>query len=201
MTQQFIMVDREGTFKATIIENGIKAFDSGAVAFTFSVRLTALWDSAAEKWWPWEQYNQGCDGDIWLVNKQQKLLDLNVKSLAKALNWNGDFTVLGTPNAQFPDVQVVIKNDEYKDKTRLRVQFLNPVNSTPGGMGLADDTAINALKARFGGQIRAIVSVVEAATAPIVGPGPQPPAPPAPPAPPGGAVPPPQNIGPDGLPF
>lgn len=200
MQSQFVGVDREGTFKGTIIENGLKAFDSGAVAFTFAVRLTALWDSAAEKWWPWEQYNQGCEGDIWLVNKAQKLLDTNVKALAKAIGWNGDFAVLGTPNAQFPDVQVVIKNDEYKDKQRLRVQFINPLNSTPGGMGLADDQAIQSLKARFGGQIRAIVSATEATTAPIVGPGPTPPAPPAPPAPPSGATPP-AGIGPGGLPF
>jgi hypothetical protein len=107
------------------------------------------------------------------VNEKQ------IEALVKCAGWDGNLSSLVDGSWTPTPLQVSVEEDTYKEQTRYRIAWLNPVDRTPGGGSLSniDTSNVKALEARFGSPIRAIVGSAKRNAAPTTG---KPPAPPKP---------------------
>ena len=150
-------VDRAGTFRGNIVEYGLKEVESGSVAVTLRVYLTAFWDDVNKTWMEWHEYDQEAHGDIWIVKKDKTLNQNAVNSLIRNAGWDGDIESVQNNKWQPTPVQVVVVEDTYNGETRLKISFINDHDRTPGGLG-ANMTPEKAkqLQMQFGSSLRAL---------------------------------------------
>jgi hypothetical protein len=149
-------VDRAGSFKATIEEYGLKEMESGSVAISLKAKLTDFWDG--QQWHDWREYEQEAEGDVWVVKKDGTPNEKAIETLVKFAGWDGDFlSVIQGQWAPTP-CQLTIKAEDYQNRTRLKIAFVNDLNRTPGGqMSNVDEAKAKELQSRFGASMRAIV--------------------------------------------
>jgi hypothetical protein len=148
-------VDREGQFKAKIIEYGIRSADSGAVAVSLKAHLTELWHE--DHWVPWAEYQQEATGDVWVVKKDGTVSQDSAENLMRCTGWDGSFTSISGKTWEPTDCQVQISKDEYKGQVRYRINYVNPIDRDPtGSMSVVPDDKIRELENRFGAPLRAI---------------------------------------------
>lgn len=151
-------VDREGNFQAEIIDYGLKDFESGSVAVSLRVKLTAEWNSETESWDDWTQYDMEAGGDIYIIKKDGKLNDGQVKNLSQYAGWDGSLTSITERTWQPTKCQVSIESDVYKNNTRHRIGFINEFGRKPGAkISTVDAVKAKELEARHGAALRAIV--------------------------------------------
>lgn len=167
--------DREGTFKADIIEYGLKEHESGAVSLNIQCALGELWDRDNKVWDEWAQHDMRAFGSLNLVKKDGTLNQTQIKSLVEATGWNGDFAAIANCTWQPLRCQVQTKRNEYEGNVSFRVNWVNPVDAEPGsGLSNIDPDKAKALNARFGGNIRALAGNATRNATPAAG---KPPAP------------------------
>lgn len=192
-------VDREGQFRAKILEYGIRPADSGAVAVSLHVHLTELW--SGDQWHPWAEYQMEAFGDVWVVKKNGEVSQDAAENLMRCTGWDGSFASISNKTWKPTDCQVAISKDEYKGQVRYRINFVNAFDRDPsGGMSTVPDDKIRELENRFGASLRAIRGNImrNQPAAPANG------KPTAPPAPPAAAAPHPASAAAqsaDGIPF
>jgi len=114
-----------------------------------------------------------------LEKKDHSLNDNTIEALKAALGWDGrDPFWLQDQAAELAEkpVQVKLAFEEYNGSTTLKVQFLNPYGSRPGGVPRADDELRRNVTNRLGPKFRALAGGTPANA-------PKPAGKPAPPAP------------------
>lgn len=150
--------DREGVFRGTISEYGLKEFDSGAVAVKFRADLAEIWDAANQAWHPWAEYEMEVFGDAFVVKKDGTLNEASVNSLVKNAGWDGSFHSITDGKWQPTPCQFTVKRSEYNGKTYYNAAFINGFDDIPGGGALPklDEDKTKSLDKRFASQLRAI---------------------------------------------
>lgn len=174
--------DREGNFKAHILDYGIRKADSGAIAVTIKAQLMALWDSEQQDWIPWSEYDQEAWGDIWVVKKDGSLNENAVKSLINHAGWDGTLESIANKTWQPADCQVQIQENKYQGETTYRVSFVNDLERIPGGINSLSQQEVGALAAQYGAPLRALAGTALNAKKSAPKPGSRPAAPPKKPA-------------------
>lgn len=169
-------VDREGDFRAEIVEFGLRELDSKAVCVPIRAKITEFWNG--EAWDDWRQYDMHAGGDIWIGKKDGSANDKQIEALMRHAGWDGSLAALVDGSWHPTPCQITVKQDSYEGKTTYKIAWLNAFDRTPGGgsMSNVDEAKVKGLEARFGQTLRALSGNVRRnAAAPS---GRKPPAPP-----------------------
>ncbi len=171
-----VQLDRAGTFRAYPLSWTVESSDkpdsqSVAIAIQFGI---------FQQWHPDENGNGGQWSQEWpqgyfvygrsfVVGRDGKTKAGAVEALAKAALWNGDWDALaGTPPNVF--VLIEVEPNEFGGKTTYRAAWINPNADVPkprsGAFAPADESLLASLRARFGGETRAIAGGKPAGHAP-----------------------------------
>lgn len=150
--------DREGRFKATMIEQSIVEKDSGVVQLAAKFAVFQLLVDGA--WIDIPQQDEF--GYFNLILTDGSPADRNIENLCAAIGWNGhDLAQLqGTDWSQRP-VQLTVKHKPARtvgDKTyeaRFEIAFINPEDWEGAKLEKLPEAGIKALTAKFGGKLRA----------------------------------------------
>lgn len=162
-----IECDREGDFRAEILEYGLQKADSGAVGVRMCFRLTAMWNTESQQWDDWSQWNVVAWGSQWIIKKDQKVNTRTVESLSRNCGWDGSLGSIVNNTWEPTPCQVSVKAEEYEGNTSHRVAFVNPFDRIPGAnVGNVDIDGLKALEQQFGSSLRAVVGNVKRNTAP-----------------------------------
>ncbi len=127
-------IDREGIFKARVIEHAVTQTRNGFPQWQASVYLVAKFDEEAAEpvWIDWSEYNMSVPVYSVLCNNDQKLL--NWENVERATGWDGNsFQSLDGLDLTDHVIQVRIEEDTYDGKTRLKVQWVDAADSDPYG--------------------------------------------------------------------
>lgn len=179
-------LDRAGTFRAYPLSWTIEPSekeDSQSVAIAIQFGIFQQWhpDEKGEGGQWSQEWPQGyfCYGRTFIVGRDGKPKAGAVEALKKAGLWNGDTDELGGPPPQV-FVLIDVEPNEYRGQTSFRANWIHPNADVPpkrtGGFAPADESLLASLRARFGGQFKAIAGGKPPAGGP--------PAPPAKTAPP-----------------
>ena len=180
-----MLPNREGLFHAYPAEIGVD--ETGPNHLTTAIVRFRLFEELKDGQWS-DCFDEGLEivGYFYLECRDGSLNSITLDSLKNALGWDGrdPFWLQETDLSERP-VQVKLGFEQYNDKTRLKVQYLNPYGSTGGGISKADDTKKTAIRNRLGSKLRSLAGPAKAPAkpaAPTKQPPPEPKAPP-PPAP------------------
>jgi hypothetical protein len=148
--------DRTGSFRAEILDYGLKKMDSGAVAVALHVKLTEMWDG--ENWQPWAEYDMEAFGDVWIVKKDGKLNERQARALMQYAGWNASLESIADATWEPTPCQVEITHEKYKDQDQYKIAWVNDFNRVPGVGALSnvDQDGVKELAARFGSPLRAL---------------------------------------------
>lgn len=159
-----VNVDREGTFRGTIVEYGLKEMDSGSIAVSIKAQLTEFF-SDEEGWVDWTQYDVEAQGDVWVIKKDKTINQRAADSLVKFAGWDGTFTSINQGAWHPMPCQFTIKGEapnEYHADTKYSIAFVNDFGRTPGGnLSNVDADRAKQLEGQYGSQMRALFSNVK----------------------------------------
>lgn len=154
------MPKEEGRYLASPKEWGVEEnTKTGTVGFSCLFALNSQWDG--EQWVDRTMEDLEITGFFNLIKKDGQPNEYSIQSLRDALGWSGasfaDLNGDGWYNDAI-EVQLVLKNEEYEGKTRLKVRYLNPrdYEGGNGGVKKAADSEIQNLDSKYGPALRAI---------------------------------------------
>ena len=90
---------------------------------------------------------------LYLVSKAGAINEKTVANLKAAVGWDG-LAISALVEDAWPAFQITVAPEEYQGKTRNKVQWLNPNNSTGGSEIHSDD--LKAIAAKYGAMFRAV---------------------------------------------
>lgn len=172
-----MLPNREGRFKATILEHGVAETGPNKLA-TFVCRFQLIQELINGEWEPVDQ-DFDITGYFYLEKRDGTLNSITIDNLKSAFGWDGrDPFWLQDADFSRLVVQVKIAFETYDNKTRLKVQYVDAENATPTGVPQADDAARRSIGTRLGSKFRANVGGTPApAPKPNAGSRPTPPKP------------------------
>lgn len=160
-----IQCDREGVFRADILEYGLREFESGSVAISIRVRFREAWNG--EGWDDLTQYeDMEAHGSLFIIKKDGSINNSQVEALVEAAGWDGSMNSIVNATWTPTPCQVVIKAEDYKGQRQYRISFVNPYDRVPGGLSNIDPEKAKALETRFGSSLRAVAGNVKRNAAP-----------------------------------
>lgn len=172
-------IDRPGTFRGNIIDFGLREEQSGAVAVTLKVALNQMW--TGHEWVDWSQYDQEVEGFYYIIDR--KGLNQNkVNALCRNAGWDGDLDSIIQQKWEPKPIGLTVEASEYKNQIQYRVGFINDYERTPGAASNLTPESAQALKAKYGAQLRALAGNISRGNGTPAG-RPTPPPAPAPMAP------------------
>lgn len=149
--------DREGVFRAELLDYGLKEMESGSVAVSVHCKLTEIWDDQNKAWADWREYDMEAFGDVWIVKKDGTTNDKAAESLMRYAGWSGSLVAVSDGSWKPTPFQVTISKEVYKDQASFKIAFVNDYDRTPGGvMSNVTPDKVKALEARFGAPLRAL---------------------------------------------
>ena len=107
-----IQVDREGTFRAEIVEYRLlPKFESGAVGVSITARLLEIWaeEDGEGQWYDWAEYEMEASGLVTIVRKDGTLNQRSCESLMQHAGWDGDPMSIQTHTWQPTACQCLLK--------------------------------------------------------------------------------------------
>lgn len=169
-----MLPNREGRFKATILEHGVAETGPNKLA-TFVCRFQLTQELINGEWEPVEE-DLDITGYFYLEKRDGTLNSVTIDHLKSAFGWDGrdPFWLQDADFGQLV-VQVKLAFETYDNKTRLKVQYVDAEGATPSGIPQADDAARRTIATRLGAKFRA-----NAGGTPAPAPKPSRPAPPRP---------------------
>ena len=176
--------NREGLFNAYPTEVGVDETGPNKLA-TCIIKFKLYQElQASGEWGDCAADNFEITGYFYLEKKDGSLNAITIDALKAALGWDGrdPFWLQETDLSQHA-VQLKLAFEEFKGKTRMKVEYLNPFGSTGGGgVTKADGAAKTAIRNRLGSKLRAIAGPSQQVTPPPATPPSLPPAKPKAPA-------------------
>ena len=106
-------------------------------------------------------------GWFYLFKKDGQPNDFTIKALKESLGWDG--RSIGTLNDgewSQTEVQLSLAYEEYNGKQKLKVQFINPRDSVPGGVERSDPQTVQSLDQKYGAVLRAMNGAANGKAAP-----------------------------------
>jgi len=172
-----MLPNREGRFKATILEHGVAETGPNKLA-TFVCRFQLTQELINGEWEPVDE-DFDITGYFYLEKRDGTLNTVTIDHLKSAFGWDGrdPFWLQDADFGQLV-VQVKLAFETYDNKTRLKVQYVDAEGATPSGVPQADDAARRTIATRLGAKFRA-----NAGGTPAPAPKPSPRTRPAPPKP------------------
>jgi hypothetical protein len=152
-----MLPNREGRFKANIIEHGVAETGPSNLA-TFVCKFGLIQELANGDWVPVDE-SLDITGYFYLEKKDGSINTITVDALKEAFGWDGrdplwlqdtDFVSSGLL------VQVKLGYELYNGRQRLKVQFVDAENAAPAGVAKADDNTRRSLSTRLGSKLRAL---------------------------------------------
>lgn len=153
-----MLPNREGRFKATIMEHGVSETGPNNLA-TFVCKFQLIQELGNGQWNPVDE-DLDITGYFYLEKRDGSLNTVTIEALKSAFGWDGR-DPLWLQDSDFSGdrhvVQVKLAFEQYQGKTRLKVQYIDAEDSTgrPGGVPRADDNTRRALANRLGAKLRA----------------------------------------------
>lgn len=151
-----MLPNREGRFKATILEHGVSETGPNHLA-TFVCKLQLLQELGNGLWNPVDE-DLDITGYFYLEKRDGTLNTNTIDSLKSAFGWDGR-DPLWLQDTDFVNsglvVQVKLAFEEYQNKKRLKVQYIDAEDSAGGSVPRADDNARRSLANRLGSKLRA----------------------------------------------
>ena len=150
------MADREGRFTAVVLDRSITSTGQNNLA-TVILAFRLLTERVDDEWKDCSSEEMEIRGYFYLEKKDGSLNTFTIDTLKDALGWDGRDTTW-FDEAQLPDVQVTLQNDTYQGKTRLKVQWLNPLDyeGTGGEIQKSTDSERAGIAARLNSKLRAM---------------------------------------------
>ncbi len=176
-----MLPDREGRFKARILEHGVSETGPNNLA-TFVCRFQLVQELSGAEWIHVDQ-DLDITGYFYLEKKDGSLNSITIDNLKAAFGWDGrDPFWLQDSDFSEHVVQVKLAIEEYNGKSRVKVKYVDAEHASPTDVPQADDNERRTIGSRLGAKFRA-----NAGGTPVPAPKPAtsrptPPAPPAPPA-------------------
>lgn len=157
-------LDREGTFRAKIVDYGLKKGKDGSQSVAVSVKFVILehYNFNTEEWEDWRGYEEHeVWGNFYVVKADGNLGDFACRALIKNCGWDGYLESVLEKTWEVRDCQISVGVNEWKGKTSYRAEFVNDWNDTPGGgVSNVGVDEVKALSARLGGPLRALAGTV-----------------------------------------
>lgn len=190
-----------GEYRGRPLDWTIKEYDSGSTALIIRFKITNMWypgkGDEPGTWdgeWPQGYYVQH---KAWIIGADGEPKDGAITNLAKCGLWFGDFDAIAKPP---PAVHCLlsVENEPWKGKDVFLASWVNPDAPEPtvrtGGFAPVEPEALAAMRAKFGGKMKAIAGAAkgaasDAAAGQAASGRPAPPAPPGAPGGGGGPVP------------
>ena len=149
-----MLPNREGRFKATILEHGVSETGPNNLA-TFVCRFQLIQELGNGQWNPVDE-DLDITGYFYLEKRDGSLNTVTIDALKAAFGWDGR-DPFWLQDSDFTDhvVQVKLAFEQYQGRTRLKVQYVDHENSSGGGIPKADDTTRRSLATRLGAKLRA----------------------------------------------
>jgi hypothetical protein len=149
-----MLPNREGRFKATILEHGVAETGPNKLA-TFVCRFQLTQELINSEWEPVEE-DLDITGYFYLEKRDGTLNTVTIDHLKSAFGWDGrdPFWLQDADFGQLV-VQVKLAFETYDNKTRLKVQYVDAEDATPSGVPQADDGARRSIATRLGAKFRA----------------------------------------------
>jgi len=152
-----MLPNREGLFHGYPVEIGLgETQQNRLLQAVILYRLTE--ELVQGQWTDISAENLEITGYHILEKRDHSLNDNTIESLKAALGWDGrDPFWLQDAAAELAEkpVQVRLGFEEYNGSTSIKVQFLNPYGSRPGGVPRADDELRRTVANRLGAKFRA----------------------------------------------
>jgi hypothetical protein len=149
-----MLPNREGRFKANILEHGVAETGPNKLA-TLVCRFQLAQELINGEWEPVDE-DFDITGYFYLEKRDGTLNTVTIDSLKSAFGWDGrDPFWLQDSDFDGHFVQVKLAFETYDNKTRLKVQYVDAENATPTGVPQADDAARRSIGTRLGSKFRA----------------------------------------------
>jgi len=149
------MANRAGRFRAQIIDKGVSETGPNNLA-TFIPRffLTEEWNGS--EWVDIGREGLEITGYVYIEKKDGSLNTRAIENLKSAFGWDGR-DIMWLQESALPDCQVTCEFETYNGQERLKVQWINPYDSTGSGEAIpkADDNTRKRLANRLGAKLRA----------------------------------------------
>lgn len=159
-----MMLNREGRFRAQVVESGLSENKNGLASATIRFRITDEWDG--DQWVDVSRENAEINTYMTLEKKDGSLNEVSIDMLKTGLGWDGvDLGYLNNGSAM-PPCQIVAGYEEYNGQTRLKVKWINDYESTGASVRKADDQTLRSIATRLGSRLRANSGGTPVATPP-----------------------------------
>lgn len=152
------MPNRDGRFRAEVKDAGITESGKNKLA-TVQIRLSLIDEQAGGEWKNVEREGMEITAYCYLERKGGSVNTRTVESLRESFpEWDGaDLAYWDRSAGQM--CQVTLGYEQYDGKDRLKVQWINPYDSTPGGdMKKAGPEERRSIANRLGAKLRAMSS-------------------------------------------
>lgn len=155
-----VQVDREGIFRAVPTAWRVKkAENSSAIAIAIEFRILEQLDQAKHEWVDWTSAGDfRTFGDFYVLDRNGRPKETTIEQLSKHLGWRGSFVQVDRETP--PDgivVQVTVKAEEYRGKTKFRADWINAGDYDPRPQRL-DASEVKSLDDQYGSLLRAAVN-------------------------------------------
>lgn len=178
MSEMATPLDRAGNFRVSILEYALeKAPETPSHCVLLKCKILEQYNHETKEWEDWRSYDEvEVFARIWVIGKEDNLIDGACTSLVRHCGWDGNFESITEKTWQPTDCQLPVEESTYKGKTTFKGGFVNGWDSVPGGSlgGLKTQDA-KALASRFGAPLRALAGSVKQSSTKPAGKPPSPP--------------------------
>lgn len=159
-----MIANREGRFKATILDHGVAESGPNHLA-TLVCRYRLVSELSGAEWAPVDD-DMEITGYHYMEKRDGSVNQTTIDMLKRAFGWDGrDPFWLQDADMGELVVQVSLAAETYNGKTRLKVQYVDAEDSVGGTVPKADDAARRSISTRLGAKFRALAGSAPAPAA------------------------------------
>lgn len=160
--------DREGSFRGEAVSYGLwNPGGKKSTAISMTIRVTEFFNHESKEWENWREYEMDVEGDVWIIGKEGKLIENNVKSICEHLGWNGDLVSINDRSWEPKPFGFTTQADEYNGRVRYKLNFINSFDFSPsGGAKTIEPDMAKSLNQQYGAQLRALAGSASKPKAP-----------------------------------
>ena len=145
-----ISVDREGIFRARIIDHAVSTSKNGFPQWVADLLFTEIYDPDTDQWVECHEWEMIATGYFVLAGGNNEVTS-NHQQVKEALNWPGrTVSSLNDMDLSELTVQVRVVRDNYQGKDTLKVSWLDKADANPiRQISKLDITALKELDAKY----------------------------------------------------
>lgn len=152
-----MLVNREGRFKARILESGVSETGNNHLT-TFTARFGIEQELGGDRvWYDISAESLEITGYFYIEKRDGSLNTFTINALGESLGWDGrELFWLQDTDLSDRLVQITVALEEYDGKVRPKVKYINHEDAEPmQGVQKADQSQRTAITNRLGSKLRA----------------------------------------------